>query len=373
MEVTVKTTELSDVLRLVRPVTEKKTTIPILGTVLLTAERNRLLVTGTDLETGAICPCPATVRKPGKIAIPAQRLHEYVKVLPEGELDLKAQASNWLSLTCNRSRSRIAGLAAASYPELPEPPDQKLTVRCGILARLAEQVRFAISTDDSRQELSGALLKIDKSGITMVATDGHRLSFAQHPVDIEGLDSLLESVIPKKALADFLRFAEGLNTQDMEFSYTGNHLFFEWSNRRLLSRKGSGKFPSYERILPKAHPSAFTADRDELLASIERVSRFSDARTQQIIFDIGKGKCTLLGAQSDVGESEESFTVAHHGDSVRIGLKASYLSDFLDRTEFKHVRFSFHDANTAVELQPNSAEMAATHRYVVMPMLIAAK
>jgi DNA polymerase III subunit beta len=91
MEVTVKTTELSDVFRLVRPVTEKKTTIPILGTVLLTAERNRLLVTGTDLETGAICPCPATVRKPGKIAIPAQRLHEYVKVLPEGELDLKAQ------------------------------------------------------------------------------------------------------------------------------------------------------------------------------------------------------------------------------------------------------------------------------------------
>ena len=114
MEVTVKTTELSDVLRLVRPVTEKRTTIPILGTVLLSAERNRLLVTGTDLETGAICPCPATVRKPGKIAIPAQRLHEYVKVLPEGELDLKAQASNWLSLTCNRSRSRIAGLDAAS-------------------------------------------------------------------------------------------------------------------------------------------------------------------------------------------------------------------------------------------------------------------
>jgi DNA polymerase-3 subunit beta len=174
MELTVKTNEFAPVLRLVQAVTERKTTIPVLGTVLLAADLEGLTVTGTDLELGAMCRCPATIRKPGTLAVPAQRLSEYVKMLPAGDLHLKEQSSSWLALSFGRSKSRIAGTPANIFPELPKPPESGVTVPCGVLARLAEKVVCSISTEQNPVTLGGALLKLDGSGLTMVATDGHR-------------------------------------------------------------------------------------------------------------------------------------------------------------------------------------------------------
>lgn len=172
MEVSVKKNDFAQVLRLVQSVTERKATIPALGAFLLTADANGLAITGTDLELAGMCHCPATVKQPGSLVVPARRLTEYVKMLPEGDLYLKEQASHWLALSCGRSRSRIACSTVDSYPELPKPPQEGVTISCGVLARLAEKVIFAIATEQNSINLTGALLKLEPTGPTMVPTIG---------------------------------------------------------------------------------------------------------------------------------------------------------------------------------------------------------
>ena len=371
MELSVKTNDLAQVLRLTQAVTERKTTVPVLGTVLLTADTKSLVVTGTDLELGAVCRCAAEVKATGSLAIPARRLAEYVKILPEAELHLKQQASHWLALSCGRSRSRIAGVAAASYPELPSAPEKGIDLSCGILTRLVEKVIFAISNDESRFTLTGALLQIAPSTITMVASDGHRLALATSQVEIADIDKSIEVLIPKKALHEFLRFSEGRNDRMLRCAFTENHLFFAWGDQLLLSRKLNGSFPDYEKILPKQYERSMSLERDELRASVERVSRFSDSRLRCILLEASAGQLALRAAESNVGESEEVLpAAAYTGEQVEIGLNSSYLLDFLARTEHQDVRFFFRDGSSPAEFQPEAPSGAAGYRYVVMPMRI---
>lgn len=369
MEVILKTSDLDGTLRLGQFLTERKTTIPILGTLLLRADQKGLAICGTDLEQGGICYCPATIRKTGSIAVPAHRLAEYVRSLPDGDLLLKEQTAGWVSLACARSRSRIAGASVDSYPEMPKPPREGISLSCGVLARLAEKVVFAISNGEGATNVSGALVKIEKSGLTMVATDGHRLALATASVDLPDLAEPIEVLVPKKALSAFLRFAEGRNDQPVRFAVTDNHIFFVWQERLLLSRKLSGMFPNYERALP-AHSRFLSLNRDDLRASIERVAQFAEAHSRQIVIEISSGQLALRSEDYNIGKSEEVLPVSYTDEAVRIGFNASYLTDFLSRSDRKQVRFLFKNGESAAELQPEAGAEKADFRYVVMPMKI---
>lgn len=369
MEVVVKTSDLAGTLGLVQFLAERKTTVPILGTLLLRADQKGLAISATDLEQGGICYCPATIKKAGAIAVPAYRLAEYVRSLPAGDLLLKEQTAGWLSLFCGRSHSRIAAASVDSYPELPKPPREGVSLSCGALARLAEKVIFAISTEQASSPLSGALLKLEKSGLTLVATDGHRLALATASADFPDLEKPIEVLIPKKALSAFLRFAQGRNDQPVRLAVTENHIFFVWQERLLLSRRLSGAFPNYERVLP-AHSRFLSLDRDELRASIERVSQFSEAHSRRIVVEISPGQLALRSENYNIGQSEEVLPVNYTDETLRIGFNASYLADFLSRSEHEQVRFLFKDGNCAAELQPEMGARKADFRYVVMPMMI---
>ncbi|MGH9656442.1 MAG: DNA polymerase III subunit beta [Bryobacteraceae bacterium] len=370
MEVTVHTDDLAKVLRLVQFLTERKSTVPILGTILLRADQKGFSISGTDLELGGICYCRATVKQAGSVAVPVHRLFEYVKMLPDGDLLLKEQAAGWLGLSCARSRSRIAGSAVDSYPELPKPPREGVSLSCGLLARLAEKVIFAISTEQGSPNLAGALLKLEKSGVTMVATDGHRLALAAATVDLPGVEEPIEVFVPKRALSAFLRFAEGRNDQPVRCTVTENHIFFVWQERLLLSRKLSGAFPDYPRVLPEQYSRSLSLDRGELRASIERVSRFAEERTRCMVVEVSPGQLALQAEDSNVGRSEEVLPVAYTDEPVRIGFNASYLTDFLSHSEHGQVRFLFKDGSSAAELQPEEGSGNFDYRYVVMPMRV---
>jgi DNA polymerase III subunit beta len=369
MEVIVKTSDLAGTLRLVQFLAERKTTVPILGTLLLRADQKGLAICGTDLEQGGICYCPATIKKAGSIAVPAQRLCEYVRSLPDGDLLLKEQTAGWISLACARSRSRIAGASVDSYLEMPKPPREGITLSSGVLARLAEKVIFATSTGEGATNLSGALLKLEKSGLTMVATDGHRLALAVASVDLPDLADQIEVLVPKKALSAFLRFGEARNDQPVRFAVTDNHIFFVWQERLLISRKLSGAFPNYERVLP-AHSRSLSFNRDDLRASIERVAQFAEMHSRQIVVEISPGQLALRSEDYNIGQSEEVLPASYTDETVRIGFNASYLADFLSRSDRKQVRFLFKNGESAAELQPDTGAEKADFRYVVMPMKI---
>lgn len=371
MEFTVSKSDLVRELNLSQGVVEKKTTIPILSNVLLEASGDRVVITATDLELAIRSSCPARVTKPGAGTIPAKRLLDYVRLLPDADVQLKFMDNQWASLVCGRSRTRIAGMSRESYPELPQTPELVAELPLGLLASMIGKTIFAISAEESRFTFNGALLILRSDAVTMVATDGHRLSLAEKEAQIPGVAGSYRALLPRKAMGEILRLAGECGPEALvRFSGDENHLFFQIGERLLISRKLTGNFPDFERVLPKDHPHAVQLQREEVRASIERVSQFSDERSRAIRIQFCPGEVKLHSSLSETGESEESIPAEYAGEAVEIGFNAQYLSDFLRAVSEEQVTFCFKDAHSAGELRPAGDAVNYVYRYVVMPMRI---
>src|SRR5277367_346005 len=179
MEFTVSRADLVRELNLSQGVVEKKTTIPILSNVLVEADGDKIVLTATDLELGIRCSCPARVKKEGSGTVPARKLLDFVRLLPEGDVTIKFLENHWASITAGRSKTKIAGMSRESYPELPVMPEAIALIPCKQLASMISRTVFAISMEESRFTLNGALLLLKEDGMVMVATDGHRLAFVE--------------------------------------------------------------------------------------------------------------------------------------------------------------------------------------------------
>ena len=198
MEFTVSKADLVRELSLSQGVVEKKTTIPILSNVLLEASGDRVTLTATDLELGVRCSCAARVKKEGAGTVPARKLLDYVRLLPEGDVQMKFLENHWVNITCGRSKTRIAGMSRDSFPELPKMPDPIAEIPVKALASLIARTSFAISMEESRFTLSGALLLLRPDSMTMVATDGHRLAYVQTAMRKPGRGPTISRADPKE-------------------------------------------------------------------------------------------------------------------------------------------------------------------------------
>lgn len=370
MEFTVSRADLVRELNLSQGVVEKKTTIPILSNVLVEAADDKLLLTATDLELGIRCSCPARVKKPGSGTIPARRLLDYVRLLPDGDVQVKTTENHWANLTSGRSKTRIAGMSRDSFPELPEMPALLAEIPVGILAQMIGKTVFAISNEESRFTLNGALLLLRKGGLVMVSTDGHRLAMIESQGELGGIQSAYRALLPRKAMIELQKLAaDSVADAMVQFSGDENHLFFKLGDRLLLSRKLTGNFPEYDRVLPKDHPHSVSIPRDELKGSIERVAQFSDERSRAIRVRVADGEMKIHSSVSETGESEDSLPVEYKGPATEIGFNAQYIVDFLRAVDTAEVTFHFKDAHSAGELRP-SGDGASSYRYVIMPMRI---
>src|SRR5499427_3697626 len=209
MEFSVSKADLVRELSLSQGVVEKKTTIPILSNVLLEASGDRVNLTATDLELGIRCSCPARVKKEGSGTVPARKLLDYMRLLPEGDVNMKFLENHWASITSGRSRTRIAGMSRESYPELPAMPEATAEIPVKTLAAMIARTGFAISMEESRFTLNGALLVMRPEGLTMVATDGHRLAYMQAPAAESGqVDQQFRALVPKKAMVELTKLAD---------------------------------------------------------------------------------------------------------------------------------------------------------------------
>ena len=370
MEFSVSKSDLVRELGLTQGVVEKKTTIPILSNILLETDRDQVWLTATDLELGIRCACPARIKKEGAGTIPARRLLEYVRLLPDAEVQVKLGDNQWASFVCGRSRTRIAGMSRESFPELPDMPETLAEIPLSVLAQMIAKTIFAISAEESRFTLNGALLVLREDGLVMVATDGHRLAMVEKRMPLEGLTGSFRALLPRKAMSEILKLASDDSAKQVEFSGNDNHLFFRIDKRLLLSRKLTGNFPDYERVLPKEHPHALVVEREELKSAIERVAQFADERSKAIRVRLVKGELKVHSSISETGESEETIPVEYDGNDLEIGFNAQYLADFLRSVDQSEVEFHFKDANSAGELRPRGVTDDTVYRYVVMPMRI---
>lgn len=370
MEFSVSKSDLVRELGLTQGVVERKTTIPILSNILMETDHDRVWLTATDLELGIRCACPARVKKEGSGTIPARRLLDYVRLLPDADVQVKLAENQWASLVCGRSRTRIAGMSRESFPELPAMPEPIAQIPLGALAQLIASTIFSISAEESRFTLNGALLVLKEDGLAMVATDGHRLALMEKQMELSGLSGTYRALLPRKAMSEIQKLAADDGERPVEFSGNENHLFFRIDRRLLMSRKLTGNFPDYERVLPKEHSHTLVLGREEFKSSLERVAQFADERSRTIRLQVGAGELKLHSSLSETGESEESIPVEYSGPAIDIGFNAQYLLDFLRSAGEEEIEFHLKDSNSAGELRPRNPAAGSMYRYVVMPMRI---
>jgi DNA polymerase III subunit beta len=382
MEFTVSKADLVRELSLSQGVVEKKTTIPILSNVLLEAREDRLFLTATDLELGLRTSCPARVKKEGSGTIPARKLLDYVRLLPDADITVKFAENHWANFTCGRSRTRIAGMSRESFPELPVMPETIAEIPVKQLSAMIARTMFAISMEESRFTLNGALLLLADKTLTMVATDGHRLAYVQRPANWDGTSLnghgvSYRALVPRKAMAEIIKLSDdALNDAKVRFGGDDNHLFFEFGPRLLITRKLTGNFPDYERVLPQDNTNIARLVKDDIKSAIERVAQFADERSRAIRVQFTTGEVKVFSSALETGESEESVPSEYSGPDLEIGFNAQYLLDFLRAIPQDHVSFGLKDQKSAGELQPSAVidpekeQAQEQYRYVVMPMRI---
>ena len=371
MEFTVSKSDLVRELSLSQGVVERKTTIPILSNVLLEAAGDHVTITATDLELGIRCSCPARVKREGSGTVPARKLLDYTRLLPEGDVNMKFMENQWATITCGRSRTRIAGMSRESFPELPQMPEALAEIPVKVMAGMIARTSFAISMEESRFTLNGALFLIAPEGLTMVTTDSHRLSFVSAPLP-EGVSGgkPFRTLIPRKAMTELVRLGDEAGEGNVLLSDDENHLFFYVGNRLLMTRKLTGNFPDYPRVLPKDHSLVAVIQKDEIKAAIERVAQFADERSRAIRVQFTPGEVRIFSQSVETGESEESVPSQYDGPNLEIGFNAQYLLDFLRVIPQEQVSFHLKDQKSAGEMRPAGEDGAGQYRYVVMPMRI---
>jgi DNA polymerase III subunit beta len=371
MEITVSKFELLRELTATQGVVERKTTIPILSNYLFEAGADKLSLTATDLDLSLRTSCNAKVKKEGSCTIPARKLHDYVKLLPDADITIKLLENHWVSIRCGRSNTKMVGMARSNFPSLPAFPTAGVVkIPAGVLREMIAKTTFAIANEESRYTLNGALMVLKPESITMVATDGHRLAHIERSGEkFEGVSGEMKTLVPKKAMDEIKSLLDSTDVEEIEFAKDESTLFFRIGPRLLTSRQLTGQFPNYEAVLPKDNNKSVTVNCDDLTGAIQRVAQFADERSRAVRMKIEKGELKISASSTETGESEDSIETNYNGDSVTIGFNAAYLIDFLKATGSGEVRMEFKDAQSAGQLRPAEGE-DYKYRYIVMPMRI---
>jgi DNA polymerase-3 subunit beta len=372
MEITVNRQQLLRELTATQGVVERKTTIPILSNFLLEAENDRLTITATDLDQSIRTGCPAKVKKAGACTVPARKLYDYVKLLPDGEIGIRLLENNWVQIRLGRSNTKMVGMARANFPQvLPFPDSGAMRLPAAHLRAMIGKTIFAVATEESRYTLNGALLVFKSGGILMVATDGHRLALIEKPVETLSVYGEKKLLIPRKALSELQSLLANTEEEFVDFADDEQTLYFRVGERVLTSRKLTGQFPNYEAVLPRENNRLAIVGTSELLASIQRVAQFADERSGAIKIRLEQNELKISSSSTEAGESEDTIETPYNMDPLVIGFNSVYMVDFLKAiSDVSEVRLEFKDAQTAGQLRPEDPDDDSRYRYIIMPMRI---
>jgi DNA polymerase III subunit beta len=371
MEIIVTKSDLLKELTATQGVVERKTTIPILSNFLFEVAGDKLSITATDLDLSLRTSCSATVKKEGSCTIPARKLYDYVKLLPDVPVTIKLLENHWVNIRAGRSNTKMVGMARSNFPTLPSfPAGSVVKIPAQVLRTMISKTIFAISNEESRYTLNGALMVLKAESITMVATDGHRLAHIENAKEkFEGISGELRVLVPKKAMAELNSLLQS-DVDAVEFGRDESTLFFRLGNRLLTSRQLTGQFPNYEAVLPRDNTKSVLVRCDDIAAAIQRVAQFADERSGAIRLRLDKNEIRVSSSSTEAGESEDSIETNYTAEPVVIGFNSQYLLDFFKAATTGDIRLEFKDAQSAGQLRPEEPDSDFKYRYIVMPMRI---
>jgi len=369
MELVVRKNDLLRELQLFQGIVERKNTIPILANVLMEAMGDQLSFLATDLEVGLRSKCAASIAKGGALTLPAKKFYEIVKSLPETDIRI-AEDKGGVKVAADRFDSRMQTLPREDFPTLPESGGaSSATLPRSAIKEMVEKTQFAITGEDTRYFLNGALFVLRPEAMSLVATDGHRLALVSVTRDGKPDDAEeVRAILPRKTLGELARLLQE-GDEDIRYERGENHLFFEVGGRLLISRMIDGQFPAYERVIPKGNDKHIEFERDRLTNAVKRVALLSNERSRAVKFQIDNGKVEVTSSSPDLGEAKETLPVDYDGASMQICFNAQYVLDFLAAVSTDIVSMELKDEVSQAMMKPVGAE-GYDYTYVIMPMRV---
>ena len=375
MELSVRKSDLLRELQLFQGIVERKNTIPILANVLIEANGDSdMQLLATDLEVGLRSRCPASVARGGSLTVPAKKLYEIVRALPETDIRIQQGAKGAVKVAAEKFNSRMQTLPREDFPTLPEIGDGLVvSLPRALLREMVAKTQFAITGEDTRYFLNGGLFLLQADQMSLVATDGHRLALVSAPRTTNTEAKATEdaqAILPKKTLWELSRLlADG--DEDVRYECGENHLFFDVDGRQLISRVIDAQFPAYERVIPKGNDKQVEFERDRLTSAIRRVALLSSERSRAVKFQIEKKKVDITSSSPEVGEATETLAIDYEGEAVQICFNAQYFLDFLGVVDTDSVQLEFKDEMSQAVMRPvGGDDTGCDYTYVIMPMRV---
>jgi DNA polymerase-3 subunit beta len=340
--------------------------VPVLSHVLLEAGAGSLALFGTDLQVVIRTERPAHVDRPGRVALSAKRFHDIVPELPEAEVEIEADKGPVLAIRCQGTRFRLKGLPAEDFPaQAPVSDEHALRLPARVLRDLIRKAVSAVSPDQSRPMLTGALLQAQAEEIRLVATDGHRLALARHPREGAMGDGCgLDVVIPRKALGEILR---GLRDEegDVALTITEDQVTFTQPGQTLTSRLLEGAFPDYERAIPADISRRAEVAREALAEALRRTAAIEGDRVATTAIELQPDRLLVSCTSPELGEAREEVDAHWHGEPPSVAFNTRYLLEFLEATEADLVTLALTDPTGPAVFQVAGDP---TYTYVLMPV-----
>lgn len=351
-------------LQVVSGAVERRSTLPILGNVLLQVSNDSLRITGTDLEVELVSSVSLEDAQPGDLTVPAKKLLDIVRTLGEGaEVRLEGTEDKVL-VRSGKSRFTLSTLPAADYPNIEAWQSEiQLQMTQGQLKHLIERTHFSMANQDVRYYLNGMLFEVNDNVLRTVATDGHRLAMSTVELGQSALPHK-QVIVPRKGVSELMRLLDS-DDSPLELSIGQNHIRLSTGGMTFTSKLLDGRFPDYRRVLPAGGDRIVVADREALRQSCVRVSILSNEKFRGVRVGLTGNEIMLTANNPEQEQAEERLEVAYEGAEMEIGFNISYVLDVLNSIDGESVRFTLTDENSSALVQDHDDDSAL---YVIMPM-----
>ncbi|QSP95571.1 DNA polymerase III subunit beta [Marinobacter salinisoli] len=365
MKLTISRESLLTPLQSIAGVVEKKQTMPVLSNVLLEAEDNTLTLTGTNMEVELIGRVtPVHVDQPGRITVPARKLADICRALSEETPIELALEGDRLHVRCGRSHFTLSTLPAEHFPNVEDEAESfRLELPQKELGRMLDATAFAMAQQDVRYYLNGLLLEVDQGHVRTVATDGHRLAMA-HQELATGCPELRQVIVPRKGVLELARLLDDVETP-VTLVIGENHLRATVGAYTFTSKLIEGKFPDYNRVIPRGGDKIVMADRAALKNMLQRAGILSHENIRGVRLNLSSDQLQVFANNPDQEQAEDALAVEYQGESLQIGFNVGYLVDVMNALDEEQVKIILSNPNSSALIESQTDNRCL---YVVMPM-----
>jgi len=366
MRFTISREKLQEGLAAVTAAVPAKTTLPVLSNLLVETTERGIRLSATDLDIAVSTEVSADVETPGSITIPAKKLSEIARELPPSPVKVSASGEQRVTIECGRSRFKLLGLPRDEFPSFPTVRfNESWRVKSGELQKLISHVAFAVSTEESRPILNGVLWELREDRMRMVATNGHRLSKMELPVESSSAPPG-DLIVPPKALEQIKRLFPA--EEELEIARGENHLGFRSPFTSVFTRLVEGPYPNYEQVIPKDNDRFCLCDKAALTSALKRMSVIASDQTHRIKMSFNTGMLKFSVTTPDLGEASDELPVNYNGDQLDIGFNATYLLEILRYMPTEQIRLTFKAPERAATIEPEGWDDPAKYLCLVMPL-----